>query len=415
MNDFERRLPVLPEDVSMQIERLRVGGIVLGELSAPEKSMDNFVRSHLASVALLSAQGDQRPERPYYIYNPASGTLINYALRRDSHPDRAGLFADIVELDVNGKPRHGLSVANPFEARAGFVHVKVGENDHGFAPAEVRFRLEDDLESIVPPTIEAADLVSMINADPIPEGMSLAEFQATRSSDRDDMRRRVQERQYTNFRGTKQAIGTQTDPDYHMIITDRDDTSAFEAASREVGVFPIIIPAKAIVEAYHEMKTIGVPDPEQTFSRFSNYVHFSEGPQGYIDLLRTTVPAFFTYDFEQICGEYSEVNQAVKCVSFPKPRGNPVDVRHAVHSILLEGRVGADGIVDSTPFFSKMFNNRIPVYADDLDPVTKKQHGVYELPIDTSNAACMEIYTGWLRKVRADYALTLYLRDLSKL
>lgn len=415
MSDFERNLPVIPEDVTAQIERLREGGIVLGALSGPEQSMDNFVQSHLASVALLNAQGDQRPERPYYIYNPANGTLINYALRRDHNPDRAGLFADIVELDNNGKPRHGLTVTNPFEGKDGFIHVAVGENDNGFAPAEIRFRLDnDDLGTIVPPTIEAADLVSMIKADPIPEGMSLAEFQESRISDRDDMRRRVQERQYANFRGTKQAISAQTDPDYHMIITDRDDFSAFEAASREVGIFPIVIHAKSIVSAYHAMKKLKVPDQEQTLSRFSNYVHFGNGPQEYRDLLRSVVPAFLTYDFEEILG-YTEENQVAKQVSFPKPSGNPLDVVRAVHSILLDSRMGAESIVDASPFFAKLFNNRYPVEHSDLDPVTKKQHGIYELPIDTSDAACMKIYTNWLRKIRSDYALTLYLRDISKL
>jgi hypothetical protein len=47
--------------------------------------------------------------------------------------------------------------------------------------------------------------------------------------------------------------------------------------------------------------------------------------------------------------------------------------------------------------------------------VTKNQHGVYDLPIDTSNAVSMKMYADWLRKAQLDYALTLYLRDLSKL
>lgn len=91
------------------------GGLIVAAVSSAEPSMDRIIGGHLANIAMLESRGDTVPERPLYVFNPDTRILINYALRRpkDKDPAKTGLFADVVELSEEGKPRHGVSVINP--------------------------------------------------------------------------------------------------------------------------------------------------------------------------------------------------------------------------------------------------------------------------------------------------------------
>ena len=390
------------------VEPYRAGGIIERAIGSPERNMDRIIGDHLGKVAMLNARGDTVQERPTYIFNPDSSLLINYAYRRDPNPDREGFFADIVELDEQGKPRHGVSIENPFATETGFINVAVGENDEGFAPSSVNLNFEsDDPTSLVPPNIELADLLSMQQAEPIPDDMALDEFLVRQKESQQEMRGKVQARHNKQYLRTNQAMTPVTDADLHLIITDRVDSSAIEAASREVGVFPIILPADEVVATQIQMRKMGVP--AEDFSRFGTFVALNRA-----DTLRQTlasrVPAFVTVDYENDW-PMSEESKLRKTVTLDN--GSSAESWY-VADIDLKGGFGGTGPLNTQPIFSRLSNYRWSVEPEFPRPVDKKAHGEYELPLDPSVTENLKTYTDWLRKARLDFALTLYLRGLNQ-
>lgn len=101
-----------------------------------------------------------------------------------------------MELDETGHPRHGVSAVNPFATDTGFIRVMVGENAHGFAPSSVPLNFEsDDPATMIPPNIPMADLLTMLQTEPIAEDMTLQDFLARQQAIQTEMRGRVQDRQ----------------------------------------------------------------------------------------------------------------------------------------------------------------------------------------------------------------------------
>ena len=159
MTHDERHLPVSANLVS-QLEPLKRGGLIEQFVGEPERSMDRMIQVHLDKVALLEARGDKAPERPIYIFNPDSRLLISYAMRHiegdtDNNSPRSGLFAEVVELDEEGKPKHGVSIVNPFETATGFIQTEIGDNPYGFAPSNLRIEVDDPF-SISTPNLSIA-------------------------------------------------------------------------------------------------------------------------------------------------------------------------------------------------------------------------------------------------------------------
>jgi hypothetical protein len=190
----------LPEDISAQLDRVKAGGLIESAAGGLERSMDSLVQGHLAQVAMLEARGDTAPERPFYIFNPDTGLLINYAYRHDEDPAKTGLFADVVELDEDGKPRQGVSVVNPFQGTNGFINVNVGENSHGFTPSFTTFEFDpDDPLNRVPPNIETANLLALLGQDAIAQDESLEDFVKRRESERATFRAKVGQYQNRHF------------------------------------------------------------------------------------------------------------------------------------------------------------------------------------------------------------------------
>lgn len=383
----------------VDIERLKEGGLISEVVGPPEKSMDGMVQRHLDRVALLQARGDRLPERPMYIFNPDTKLLINYALRRGRDQARSGFFADIVELDDEGRPRHGVSVVNPFETTTGFVEVKVGENTHGFAPSSIETHLDDgnydDPLEVVPPNVEMADLLTMLRAEPIAEGESLTDFVNRQGAKQQEMRGKVQTRLKGSYLPAVQAMDERTDANYHLIVTDRDDSSALEAASREIGVFPIVIKASEFIQSMEEIKTMHLP--RSIMQELRTYVSHDKKRDDVRKVLTDVTPAFLTADF---------VNQAFLT-------DDQRDLWYTAY-VSMFGYPGERGVMDSNTIFSALINPRYHPDSEVGTRVMKTAHGRYEFAIDPTSERFQE-YKDWLRKARLDFALTLYLRGLSEL
>jgi len=388
MASLERSL--VPIEISTQIDRLREGGLISRALSGPERSMDRMISGHLERVAILQARGDTIPERPMYVFNPDSRLLIKYSLRRDADPARSGLFAEVVELDEKGKPRHGVNVVSPFKTNTGFIQVAVGDNPHGFPPSFVETKIDsDDPLSMIPPNIATADLLAMLSAEPIAENEKLEEFLARTDKKRTELRQKAEQRHRAQYIGTTQGLTHETNPYVHLIISDRD-TTVMESASREAGLFPFHLTGDSLIEIYTfiSQKTTAKKNFESNFS-FKSRLWMPMG------VVADSTPGVITYD---------NLLEPESKVEGHKNFGG--QYFRAIREII-------DGLVNNNPVFAQLRNDGFPEGVFD-GKVNKLRNGYYRQGIDFTSSGSMKEYADWLRKTRLDLALTLYFRGLSE-
>lgn len=388
-------------ELADQIDNLKIGGLISHPLSNPEKGMHGFVQEHLDRIALLQARGDTAPERPMYLWHPEAGFLISYSSRREStaqHPERSGLFASIVELDSEGKPRHGVSRISPFYTTTGFVKMAIGDNPYGFAPSFIDIQMDsDDPFKIVPPNIPIAKLFALLSTEPIPSNQTLQGFLKETHKEREALRGKVAQRQTSHYIGSRQGLTDSTNPEVHLIISDRD-ISSLAAASREVGLYPIHVTTDHLIQAYRTRYSLLREAPGlNLFSFISGIwtnVRLNED-NGRVDY----TPGYITVDDYQ-SNTTSRLIEAV---------GHSGKVNRST----LVDRI-VNGLIDNNPVFACLINESLaPDYNEGR--VRRVMHGHYEQAIDPADSDKMKEYTDWLRKVRLDMALTLYLRGLSEI
>lgn len=431
MTHDERHLPV-SANLGSQLEPLQRGGLIEQFVGEPERSMDRIIQTHLDRVALLEARGDKAPERPIYIFNPDSRLLISYAMRHiegdsDNKSSRSGLFAEVVELDEEGKPKHGVSVVNPFETTTGFIQTEIGDNPYGFTPSHLTIEVDDPF-NLMPPNLSIAELVAFQQQmQPIPEDESLEQFLGRISGVRAEQKQRMAELRARRYPGTLQSFDEKTNPYLHLIIADRD-ASELAAISRSVGLFPIVRTVDEIIEARRNTLKFTSSGPLREY-QFS----FSSGSWLGIVLPKTkdNTPAFITFDYPYATSFDPETGQprTVQSLTSKSPAARPD------RFVLIDDIV--DKLTSSNAVFARlkspMINDvrednqeiggihqwrskeELELNIKDAQTVKKIGHGNYEQIINPSDLLGMQNYADWLRKVRLDMALTLYLRGISRL
>lgn len=404
------------------IEPFKSGGVIEHALGAPQQNMDGIVSDHLDKVAILEARGYTAPERPVYIFNPDARVLIKFGLRRDENPARSGFFADVVELDEEGSPRHGVSEVNPFQTETGFIPVSVGENGKGFTPSHVDMELEDaDPLTSVPPNIGVAELQAIMTSfvTEIPEGTSLKEHLARMREIRQEQRTKALERSGRNYLPTHQGLDDTTNPYIHLIVTDRD-ASGLAEASRALGIFPIVKTVDEMIDVRRLLQTMGAGDDVHSPFSFTRGNWLGEGVEVFE---QDYVPSVITldYPFSSVHDPETGRQREVPSIEFPDSKITRNDRRNLTAEIVR-------GLRDNNPVFATLINEGWSddltdidgsylgdEYAADQVKVEKLGSGNYEQMIIPEVSATMKNYTDWLRKVRMDMALTFYLRGLSEL
>ena len=432
MTERESNLPV-PFDISAQLERLKTSGLIEGSVGDVERSMDSLLQTHLTEIALLQARGDTAPERPFYIFNPDSGLLINFAYRRDEDPTKTGLFADVVELDEDGMPRYGVSVVNPFANQRGFINVTIGENTYGFTPSYTDRKFDsDDPLSAVPPNVATANLLAMLGQNAISESETLDDFVKRRQAERDVFQAKVIDYQKRSFPGTVQSVTEYTNPDLHLIISDREDPSEIAQASRNVGLFPIIVTGDDVLRHLEDSTTAISPTRELVPEEYGRYLFklLHNTVPDLHDWLKGNEPAFLTIDLPRTAIRDGEGNERFVTLRTVKTdfvfdettqRDKSVNAREGKpvtrpRSDTLDMFIR--DMVRQSPVFARIENDRFREGSDGYiedGMVIKIGHGLYHhIPVDENPKNLLE-YTDWLRKVKLDLAMTMYLRGLNQL
>jgi len=430
MSSDERYLPV-SANLASKLEPLRKSGLIERFVGGPEPSMDHIIQTHLDKVALLEARGDKSPERPIYIFNPDSRLLISYSMRHieddpENKSPRSGLFAEVVELDEEGKLKHGVSVVNPFETTTGFIQTEIGDNPYGFTPSYLTIEANDPF-SLVPPNLSIAELMAFQQQmEPISANETLKQFLGRISDVRAEQRQKMAELRTKRYPGTLQSFDEETNPYLHLIIADRD-ASELAAISRSIGLFPIVRTVDEIIEAHRTVLKFSSPE----FSKYRD--EFSLGSGSWLgEVLPKTegnTPAFITFDYPYSTSLDPETGRplTVQSLTSDNPSARPD------RFVLIDDTI--DSLTRSNPVFARLKSPRINDVreADDNDrfykgrekeleldireaqTVKKYAHGDYEQIINPDDPEGMQNYADWLRKVRLDMALTLYLRGISQL
>lgn len=387
------------------VEPLRAGGIVESAAGPVALQIDGIVRSHLTDVAIRTAGGDQSPERPAYIYNPASSLLIKFSFHREGpNENYHGLFADVVELDSEGNAKHGVStpdIRSAFDPHQGFIPVNVGEGNEGFTPSSIPLKFEktdpDDEEGVSFPNIEVATLAELMRSEPIDEEVGLEAFLEAKDDEHARAQARVRARFSSNHLPNDQAIGEKTNPNLHLIVTDREDASLLADISRETGIFPIVLSPDDIVAAVKHIKGIPGANPDI----LNSIVPLADEFDIVRKALTRHTPAFLTIDFPVVSWE---------------------DDAWGARTHVRDPAINIFGALTSSPtlraqsgIFRKMVNFRWAFDEEAPGAIRKTAHGHYEMPIEPSSEANIKAYQDWLRKAKLDFALTQYLRGVDKL
>ncbi len=399
-------------EANAAIAHLTMGGIVESAAGAITPSMDGVVQEHLKEVAIRSVGGDSLLERPTYIFNPASNMLIKFSFHRGGlNESYNGLFADVVELDSEGNAVHGVSspdIRNAFDSSLGFIPVNVGENKKGFTPSAIPLKFEKTDEEVEEeisfPNIELATLANLLRAEPVDDETSLKDFLSARTEEYHQTEVRVRRRLNRSYMPSEQALADSTNPNLHLIITDKEDTSEAERITRELGMFPVVLSldtAQAGID-FHEQFP-GAP----SISRFSTFFPPEDHWETVCETLSQQTPAFVTWDIAFFTGpEDPDGSRAQRIFSI----GSKLGIYSEYQKF---GREEAP--MKALPVFRRIINNTLFFEPDNPANISKEAHGRYEMPLEQGNPANMEAYASLLRKSKLDFALTQYLRGVDKL
>lgn len=425
MSDIERNLPALSTDVAGRIELLKTGGLIEASVGGLQGSMDTLVGEHLADIALKQARGDTKPERVTYILNPDSRLLISYANRNypidntgreGVKPYVNGLFGEVVELDEEGRPRYGVSTANPFQAGSGFVKVEIGDNDHGFTASRVDMKVdEDDPFSVIPDSLNIADLLAMMQDEPVGSDETVEDFLVRTEEKRSELRTRAEEAMTQRTTRSSQGLTDDTNPHLHLIVTDRNVDSLVEA-SKANGIFPLVLTVNGLFQVLKELRGMAnrVPglDEYQLDLIMGKAFHIGRSRESGI---KDIVPAYVTMDYPQASVDDPETGRPMTLPSGGlrqeafKDAERQIRRTNPVFSTILND--GLDHEYESDDFRSvEEWEGCLATEAK----VNKIGHGFYEQVIRPSDPDTVQNYSDWLRKNKLDYMLTLYLRGLSQ-
>lgn len=394
-HEDERSLEKRPE---INLAKLSKGGVIVGKETGIQGSLMNVSGMALERITRerVGIPPELRlPERAVYFLDPATSRMVMISNREDMGrgSERAGLFAEIVEMDEEGKPHYRLSTSEVLVPSDQYQLVAVGPNKYGLPPSHIEIVEEGSLirdekakakkEQFVSWNQHLANLqVWMNEAKPAP-GEDLDTF--LKKFESLNGKRRVETSELINrsFPQGWQGFSPHAAP-INVIIGDDKNREMLRKASLDAGLYPVFWDLKKIVESLMELETN--PNSRQILER-----HWALGPDCKILTYITHIPAIMTFDM---------INPGINDPIVQKASGRGV--------MNNPGRIGG-AFRGNNPIFSVVelwAGTDEPEGEEDYEDKEpwKEEHGLYGV------RRVEKQYRQLLTKLKADLLLTMFLR-----
>jgi hypothetical protein len=383
MKDNEKSLERRPEIIPGPLIKGPIKPVEGESFQGPLINMVGFGLERITRQRAEVPEHLKLPERPVYFLDPRTSRLVMISHREYEYEAswdyRAGLFAEIVELDENGKPQCRLSTSDVILTGENYQPVVVGPNEFGFPPSHIEVVEEEGgegKEKFVPWNVWLGQLQFWMNEVNIGPNENLEAFLERFSEMRERSQAEAGRKIEEVFPESSQGMDELTAP-INMIITDEGSDSPLFQASINAGLYPVLISPTEIIEVF------------KTRGEFKKAVSAYLGSQEY-------VPAVITQDLgatqrlvasKENIAEYHAIGYAIQQIQ----RRNPI------FAFVL---VSKEEPSDDPRVEKWVQKSGLPL----VEEPKKICHGEYDCPYDE------EMYRGLLMKLKADLLLTMFLR-----
>jgi hypothetical protein len=237
-------------------EKLLQGGLIVGVEQEIQGSLVSLTGAAIERITRerLEVPGQLKlPERSVYLLDPTTRRLIMISNRErvgfDKTPDKYGLFAEIVELDEEGKPSHTLSTSEVLLPNDQYQLVAVDPNKYKMPPSHVEVIDEEEQgkKKFVPWNVELAELQNWMGQVVVDPNEDLGEFVRKFDDLRDEARQQAYRRISEVFPGGDQGFDGKIKP-VNLIITTQNKEDALYEASIHAGFYPFLISPDVALE-----------------------------------------------------------------------------------------------------------------------------------------------------------------------
>ncbi len=432
-----RDLPI-PVDTGSTMQRLEKGGLIRGiePIQGSLTTMTGFALERITRERVGAPPELKLPERVVYLLNPDSRRLIMVSNREPKdqvnfwEEPRYGLFAEVVQLDEDGKPQYYLDSSDVILPDDMYQPVAVGSNDFGLPPSHIQIEEEGEDngersgKKFVPWNIYLSRLehwMGQVRVDPRGE-----DFQAFMQRFLDLKREggvKVQSRIASAFPRSIQGLDDKMVP-MNVIITDQGEDSSLYTASIEAGLYPFLFHPEDLATALEINKGEGEMPPEMAYNlgillpmlNETRQKYTSDDPdrnRGMANFAKTIAERLREkYGRMPVNSEYSVAvvtsdDEAIRRIAWDGEerarKGELPDTAFGKYRGLL---MSVDSIIEHNTIFSvvnlgwnRVPDNRVP------EDVAKLAHGDYYCPPGEEDN-----YRGLLNKLKADLFLTMFLR-----
>jgi hypothetical protein len=235
------------------LDQLTKGGLIVGNAETVQGSLVNMTGLALERITRERSEvppGIQLPERPVYLIDPATRRMIMVTNREHvPGPDyRRGLFAEIVELDEEGKPKFRLSTQHIINPSDQYQPVAVGPNEYNMPPSYIEMLEEDEpgRPKFVPWNVYLGSLQSWMNEITIDPNEDFDTFMQRFISLTEGTKRKAEGKIAAAFPGGVQGFNEKVAP-LNLIISDEVNRDLYVNASKAVGLFPLYVPIQDFI------------------------------------------------------------------------------------------------------------------------------------------------------------------------
>ncbi len=407
------------------LEKLMRGGLIVGaeEVRGPLVSMTGMALERITRERVGAPQSLRLPERSVYLLDPNSRRMIMISNREPEGSPKGGLFAEVVQLDDEGRPQYYLQSSDVILPDETFQYVAVGPNKFKLPPSHISV-MDMDVETkkrFIPWNAYLNRLEDWMNRIRVEPGDNFQLFMQRFMDFKKEGGVRVDNQIRSAFPESLQSINDKMVP-LNVIIADGEVAAYLARASREAGFLPFVLTpeelATRLFETIYDEK-LSMP-LEMAYHLSIILPTLNEDINDLTPEQRKNMIKFFRdgmlkqkelYGRFEVHSKYSVAvvtadERAILNLQYKKreeARQHP-DKNKDIISKYAGMQTALGRIIENNPIFSIL---TIQDWEKDSQPkdVEKQAHGKYNFPPEDEDK-----YRMLLNKVKADLFLTMFLR-----